>query len=297
MIRLPLFRMFFAERSVQILARALHQSSFTWKRQQGVESLNEREEKLVNSIANPRARLSSKHQNEHISAIKIPRLLRKTKDKEQIDRYYCIKKLCFEGNFDLAISNVEKWLSNEIITTSTVLILNGLLYSLLEHGKMEDVVRLKNTIDSYGIKGDRSTYTVLIDCFGKMKDLQMVSELLDDMSDLNMDHHYRSYMVATQLALNEENFTKAHEYFSQIQSVYKENHDDFCASFILGLVMNEKSGIMESVFQEFRENQTRLGEQTMLAIERYFHRYNKLQYVASVGSGQHQQAAKVLLTT
>ena len=257
--------------SVQILSRIIYpRSGFTCKRQYTVEC----PENLVNSCAKPRAHLRPKHQiNGRISTIKIPRFLRKTKDKEQIDRYYCVKKLCIEGNFQLAISNVEKWLLSESITRSTILILNGLLYSLFEHGRMEDIVKLKRTMDIYDIKGDRSTYTVLIDSFGKMKNFQMVSKLLNEMSQLNIDHHYRSYMVATQLALGEKDFTKAHEYFSEIESVFKETHDDFCASFISSLIMNKENGIMGSIFQEFRENKTRFGEQTMLVIEKYFQRY------------------------
>ena len=268
MIRLPFYRTFLCQRSVKILARVFYEPGYTCKHQYAAENAEKRKKVMVCD----HAKLGSKYQNDNRSAIKIPRFLRKTKDKGQIDRYYCVKKLCFEGKFDVAISNVEKWLSDETLTTSTILILNGLLYSLFEHGKLKDILSLKQTMDSYDIKGDRSTYTILIDSFGKMKDFGMVSELLEDMSHLNMEPHYRSYMVATELALDEKNFAKAHKYFIQIESIHKESHDEFCASFILTLVTNKEIDIMESVFEEFRENKMRLGVQTMLAIEKYFHR-------------------------
>ena len=271
MVSLPFYRKFSCETSVKILARVLCKSFYTCKPRYAVENPGTHKEKAVN-FAKSHSRVATKYQNDNNPAIKIPRLLRKTKDKEQIGRYYRVKKQCFEGKFESAISEVEKWLSFEAVKTSTILILNGLLYSLFEHGKMEDIVRLKETMDSYDIKGDRSTYTVLVDSFGKMKNFGMVSKLLEDMSHFNMDPHYRSYMVATELALNDRDFAKAHEYFVRIESVYKEIHDGFCAAFILRLVENKEFGIVESVFQEFREDRTRLGDQTLSAIEKYFHR-------------------------
>ncbi len=209
MIRLPFYRTFLCQRSVKILARVFYEPGYTCKHQYAAENAEKRKKVMVCD----HAKLGSKYQNDNRSAIKIPRFLRKTKDKGQIDRYYCVKKLCFEGRFDVAISNVEKWLSDETLTTSTILILNGLLYSLFEHGKLKDILSLKQTMDSYDIKGDRSTYTILIDSFGKMKDFGMVSELLEDMSHLNMEPHYRSYMVATELALDVKEFCQSTRVF------------------------------------------------------------------------------------
>ena len=205
-------------------------------------------------------------------AIKIPRFLRKAKDKEQIRRYCLVKSLCFEGNFQQAILNVEHWLQFEDVTPSMILILNGLLYSLFERGNWKDIVRLKRTMDSLDIAGDRSTFTVLIDSYGKMNDFKRVEKLLADVSKLNVVPHYRSFIVAAELALDRKLFSKAAEYFLKIEGVHKENHDRFCAAFLSKLISNNQIDAIESVFQDFRVHRTRIGEQTILAIEKYFSR-------------------------
>ena len=220
----------------------------------------------------PLNRTSAKFANDNYSSIKIPRFLRKAEDKEQIERYYRVKKLCLEGKFNEAIVDVEEWLTREALTTSTILILNGLLYSLFEQGKVEEIVRLKETMDTYHIKGDRSTYTILIDSFGQMKIFEVVSKLLYELKNLNIIPHYRSYMIATELALEKRMFSEAIEYFLKIESIHKENHDEFCALVILKLIKMKQVKGIERVFQDFRENRTRLGKKTLFAIEKYFHR-------------------------
>ena len=274
MSSLPSRRAFLCDQYLKIVATVFSKPVYVSKRQYIVRNPGKRDGEMVNCTESYTRVLhvSTKYQNDISSAIKIPRFLRKTKDKEQIDRYYLVKKLCLQGDFDLAIRKVEQWLSSEEVTTSTILILNGLLFSLFEQEKTKDFLRMKETMNKYNIKGDRSTYTVLIDGFGKMKNFEMVSNLLDEMRNLNMIPHYRSYMVATELALNEGNFNKALEHFFKIDSVFKENNDAFCASFILKLVMNKKVSEIESVFQDFRENRTRLGKEMMTAVEKYFHR-------------------------
>ena len=274
----PFRRALVCDRLLKIIANALCEPVYTCKRQYTFKIVGKHNGESVNCANSSRRAFcvnSNKYQKHIDSSIKIPRFLRKAKDKEQIHRYYLIKKLCLQGDFELAIPKVEKWLSNEEVSRGTILILNGLLFSLFEQEKTKDFMRLKKAMDKYDIKGDRATYTVLIDSFGKIDNLEVVSDLLDEMTRLNIVPHYRSYMVAAELSLNEGSFEKALEYFLRIDSVFKESHDTFCAAFISSLVMNKEVCAIQSVFQDFRENRTRLGKGTMAAVEEYFHRYSK----------------------
>ncbi|XP_028392156.1 uncharacterized protein LOC114516778 [Dendronephthya gigantea] len=228
-------------------------------------------DKKVHHIESPAQLSALKYVHDVHPAIKVPRLLRKAKDKEQIARYCLVKRLCFEGNFEQAIANVEYWLQYEDVTPSIILILNGLLYSLFERGNLKDIVSLNETIDKLDVAGDRATYTVLIDSYGKMNDFEKVEKLLALVSDHDIVPHYRSFIVAADLALGKMLFSKAVEYFLKIEGTHKENHDHFCAAFLSKLIANKQVDAIESVFQDFKTQRTAIGEQTMLVIEKYFH--------------------------
>ena len=204
--------------------------------------------------------------------IKIPRFLRKVKDKEQIKRYCLVKNLCRKKNFDLAVCHMKKWLEEEPVTKSTILTLNGLLHCLYEQGKIRESAVLKQTMDARNISGDRSTYTVLIDGFGKMKNAKMVSELLAEMISLGLAPHERSYMVAAKLAIERNAFFEAFSYFGKIEGVYKEIHDDFCAWFIARLVCAKQSYIVQSVLHDFKKSKARMGGKTVSALRTFFER-------------------------
>lgn len=206
------------------------------------------------------------------AGIKIPRFLRKMKDEEQINRYCMIKSLCMEKNFGIATCYMKKWLEEEPVSRSTILILNGLLYCLFEQGRMEDIILLKHKMDTRKVTGDRSTYVVLIDGFGKMKNAVKVSELIREMISLGLVPHERSYIVAAELAMESRDFLEAVDYFLRIESVYKEVHDGFCCWFIGSLIEANQGGYIVNIFNDFRKNRTRMGEKTLVAIKKYFER-------------------------
>lgn len=204
--------------------------------------------------------------------IKMPRFLRKVKDKEQIQRYYLVKKLCLQEQFDTAVCCMKKWLEEETATKSTILILNGLLHSLSKAERMEDVTTLKQIMDARNITGDQATYVVLIDSFGKIENSLMVGELLREIMSLGWTPHDRSYEVAANLALERNAFSEAFSYFREIQGIYKEELDDFCAQFIVGAAQRQQSNHVLNIFKDFKINRIRIGKKTVEATRMYFER-------------------------
>lgn len=144
------------DRSLKIISSVLSKSVYTCKHQYIVKNLGKRDGKLIvqGRVHVTRVfHVSSKYQNDINSSIKIPRFLCKTKDKEQIDRYYLAKKLCLLGDFEIAVPKIEKWLSCEEVPASIILILNGLLFSLFEQEKrqiLSDKRKLSTSIISKG---------------------------------------------------------------------------------------------------------------------------------------------------
>lgn len=202
--------------------------------------------------------------------LSVPRVLRKNGDKDEIEKYSLVKKLCLSAEFDEAISKVKKILMFESTSVSSIHILNGLLHSLFQHNRFREIADLKVLMDTHGIIGDRSTYLVLVDSYGELNNLQMVLKLLDEMSLAGIKPHHRSYMVCIRLSLREKLFLDALKHFLLIESVHVESNDEFTASTIMAFVENDQSDIFHSLLEHLIEHKTRFGQKTAAAIQRYF---------------------------
>ncbi|XP_046842302.1 mitochondrial ribonuclease P catalytic subunit-like [Xenia sp. Carnegie-2017] len=204
--------------------------------------------------------------------LSVPRVLRKNGDKDEIEKYSLVKKLCLNAEFDEAISKVKKILLFESTSASSIPILNGLLHSLFQYNRFREIAELKVLMDTHGIIGDRSTYLVLVDSYGELNNLQMVLKLLDEMSLVGIKPHHRSYMVCIRLSLKEKLFLDALKHFLLIESVHVESNDEFTASMIMAFVENDQSDIFYSLLEHLIEHKTRFGQKTAAAIQRYFDR-------------------------